>query len=398
MLLKNCRLIDGTETDIWIMGDQILEVAKDLSVDNEQVLDCKGNLVAPGFIDCHMHLDKTMIAIDTPNESGTLDEAIAITRLRKQQFTINEVKDRARVTLEKAIAAGTTRLRTNVDVDPLAGLVGLEALLELRDEYQDRVDIQLVAFPQEGINKSPGTVNLLEEALRLGADVLGGIPAKDTKPALHIQKIFDLAEKYGVPLDIHTDESDDPDDLTILEIAEQVMARGLQGRVTVAHCCSLAALPPERLEPVLQIISKAKLNVVSLPSTNMYLQGRRDSHKVRRGIAPVRRLLEQGINVAFASDNVRDAFNPFGNANMVQVALLAAHGCHMGGTVDLKQIFTMITTTPGMLMGIDNTIKTGNRADLVLLSAKDCVQAIIEQAGILDRIFRGISDRGWAGI
>lgn len=398
MLLKNCRLIDGTETDIWTMGDQILEVARDLSVDNEQVLDCKGNLVAPGFIDCHMHLDKTMIAIDTPNESGTLDEAIAITRLRKQQFTINEVKERARVTLEKAIAAGTTRLRTNVDVDPLAGLVGLEALLELRDEYRDRVDIQLVAFPQEGINKSPGTVNLLEEALRLGADVLGGIPAKDTEPALHIQKIFDLAEKYGVPLDIHTDESDDPEDLTILEIAEQVMARGLQGRVTVAHCCSLAALPPERLEPVLQIISKAKLNVVSLPSTNLNLQGRWDSHKVRRGIAPVRRLLEQGINVAFASDNVRDAFNPFGNANLVQVALLAAHGCHMGGTVDLKQIFTMITTTPGMLMGIDNTIKTGNRADLVLLSAKDCVQAIIEQAGILDRIFRGISDRGWAGI
>lgn len=239
-------------------------------------------------------------------------------------------------------------------------------------------------------------MELLEEALRLGADVLGGIPAKDTEPALHIRRIFDLAEKYSVPLDIHTDESDNRNDLTVEEIAAQALARGFEGRVTVAHCCSLATLPPDELQVVLAKIAEAGLNVVSLPSTNLYLQGRRDSHLVRRGIAPVRKLLEQGINTAFASDNVRDAFNPFGNANLLQVALLAAHGCHMGGNADLDNIFTMITTAPGKIMGIASELVPGHRADLVILPAYSAAQAIIEQIKVAERIYRGIPDGRWS--
>lgn len=388
MLLKNCRFLDGTVVDVRIEGEVIAEVGPNLP--GTAYRDLGGMLLAPGFVDCHMHLDKTLIALDTPNESGTLDEAIAITRRRKENFTVAEVRERARKTLDKAIAAGTTTIRTNVDVDPLAGLVGLEAMLGLKAEYRQRIDIQLVAFPQEGINKSPGTLELLEEALRLGVDVLGGIPAKDTEPALHIKKVFDLAERYSVPLDIHTDESDNPGDLTVLEIAAQTEARGLKGRVSVAHCCSLAALEPEELETVLARLGS--LNFVSLPSTNLYLQGRRDTHKVRRGIAPVKAMLAKGLNVAFASDNVRDAFNPFGNANPLQVALLAAHGCHMGGTAELEQVFRMITLTPGSIVGISNAIAPGNKADLVIVPARTAGQAIIEQVAVSERIFRGVSD------
>ncbi|MTI94653.1 MAG: amidohydrolase family protein [Firmicutes bacterium] len=395
MLLKNCRLPDGRQVDIRLEGENIVEIASGLSGDEADTLDVKGKLVSPGFVDCHLHLDKTLIALDTPNESGTLDEAIKITRSRKSEFTKNEVKERARKTIERAIANGTTWLRSNIDIDPIVGLTGLEALLELREEYRDKVDMQLVAFPQEGINKSPGTLELMIEALKSGADVVGGIPAKDIEPELHITKVFDLAERFAVPLDIHTDESDNPADLTLVEIARQTMARGLEGKVAVAHCCSLAALPPNALEAILTEIAPAQLNVVSLPSTNLYLQGRGDSHRVRRGIAPVRALLDKGFTVAFASDNIRDAFNPFGTANLLQIGLMAAHGCHMGGVGDLNQVFTMLTTAPARIVGANTGLRPGAKADLVILDAESPVQAIIEQAPVLERIYRGVADGRW---
>ncbi|NLJ79740.1 MAG: amidohydrolase family protein [Firmicutes bacterium] len=395
MLLKNCRLRDGSIVDILTRDEKIAEVEAGLEAEGVRVLDCRENLIVPGFVDCHMHLDKTRIAQETPNKSGTLNEAISISQSRKRNFTKDEVMKRARKTVEMAIEAGTTFIRTNVDVDPIVGLIGLEALLAVREEFEDRLQLQLVAFPQEGILKAPGTLQLLEEALKMGADAVGGIPAKDTSAEEHLQIIFDLAEKHDRPLDIHTDESDDPQDLTILEIAKQTVARGLQGRVSVAHCCSLAALPPERLERVLAEIRPADLHIVSLPSTNLYLQGRDDAYKVRRGIAPVKILLEKGFRVAVASDNVRDAFNPFGNANLLQIALITAHGCHLGGTDELEQVFDMISSTPREMMGLNPHITPGGRADFTILPTENVAEAIVGQVRILDRIYKGVPDGRW---
>lgn len=392
-LLKNCLLRDGQKVDIRIAEGSITQVGPALeTLADEKVKDLAGNLVTQGFVDCHLHLDKTLIALSTPNESGTLDEAIRITRQRKAAFTREEVKERARQTLDKAITNGTVAVRTNVDVDPIGGLIGLEALLELRSEYQGRIDIQIVAFPQEGIIKSPGTLELMAEALRMGADVVGGIPAKDSDPVEHIRQAFDLAERFSVPLDLHVDESDDPEDLTILTVAGETLSRGLQGKVTCAHCCSLAALTPDKLDSVLDKVVEAELNIVALPSTNLYLQGRKDEYRIRRGIAPVKALRAKGIRMALASDNVRDAFNPFGNANLLQISLLAAHGCHMGGMKELEEVYDMVTLAPREIISPDTIagIKPGAKADLVVLPTNSAAQAIIEQVSIVERIKGGL--------
>lgn len=391
-LYTNCRLADGSIVDILVRDGIIFEVGNEIPPMNAHVFDCDRNLVVPGLVDCHMHLDKTLIAHETPNSSGTLGEAITITQRRKRDFTKDEIMTRARTTIEMAISSGTTFIRTNVDVDPIVGLTGVMALLELKNEYKGRLQLQIVAFPQEGIVNSPGTLGLLEEALVLGAEVIGGIPARDINPDEHIKTIFDLAEKYDVPLDIHTDESDNPSDLTILTIAEQTIARGLEGKVSVAHCCSLGALAPTHLNEVLNLIYPAELNIVVVPSTNLYLQGRNDSFRVRRGIAPVKNLLAKEFPVAFASDNVQDAFNPFGNANLLEIALIGAHGCHMGGRNELEQVFKMISSVPRVMVGLNGEIQTGRPADFVLFPAQSGGEAIIRQTPILERVYGGLPD------
>jgi cytosine deaminase len=400
LLLLNCLLSDGAEVDIKIDGELISEVGTNIAAQrSDQVLDLKGNLVSPGFVDCHMHLDKSMllwdskaqILWDSKAQSLTLDDAICLTRRFKEKFTRSNVKDRARQVIEKAISAGTVMIRTNVDIDGLVGLVSMEALLELREEYSSKIDIQIVAFPQEGID-APGAMDMLEEALKMGADAVGGIPSRDPTPKQHIRHLFALAEKYSLPVDMHVDESDKLEELTLPLVAQETISSGMVGRVTVAHCCLLDLLQPVQLEKVLESIREAKLNIVSLPSSNLYLQGRTDSFRVWRGVAPVKALLNHGLTVAFASDNVQDMFNPFGNANLLQVALLAAHACQMGTRNELEQVFDMISVMPAKIVGVGNSIAKGMEANIVVLPTKSRYHAIIEQVPILERIFRGKPD------
>ena len=341
-----------------------------------------GKLIFDGFADSHMHLDKALINEAVCNQSGTLTEAIRIMGNYKKQMNHQDVKERAERLLQMAYKNGTRYIRTHVDIDHIIGLKSLHALLELKRQWKNKIQIQIVAFPQEGILQNNNDLEILEQALKEGADLIGGIPATEPNSMLHIQKIFELAKKYQVGIDMHIDETDDSDSLTIQELCACTCFYEYQGSVTAGHLCSLAANDPLTVDSILDSMGRAKIQVISLPSTNLYLQGRHDLLNIRRGIAPIRRIHEEGILTAIASDNIRDPFNPFGNANLLEEALITAHGCHMGGFQDLEILFDMITTHPRKIMRIPSQILEGAPAAFLILNEASGAEAIISQSEI----------------
>lgn len=357
-----------------------------------KVVDLENRIIINGFVDGHMHLDKALIGEKVMNKSGTLFEAIEIMSRYKSNMTKEDVKARSRKILDLAYKNGTRFLRTHIDVDHKIQLKSIEALLELREEYKEVLDIQIVAFPQDGINQNSKSQFYLEEALKMGVDLVGGIPAIEEDPIKHMNIIFDLAMKYDVDIDMHIDETDDPKSLIIKDLGEMTIANGYIGRVTAGHCCSLAANEREDILPIINLIKRAKINIISLPSTNLYLQGRGDKKNIRRGITPVKYLIEEGIPVIIASDNIRDPFNPFGNANLLEEVLIAAHGCHMGGEEDLNKLFDMVSIISGESLGFGYEIKEGKKANFIVLDAVTKVDSIIRQANIFgyfaENIFR----------
>jgi cytosine deaminase len=286
--------------------------------------------VTPGLVDTHIHLDKALLSDRTPSVEGTLQEAIRITGEAKRRFTVEDIRARARAVLDMAVRHGTTAMRSHVEVDPIVELRGLEALLPLKAEYAPALDLQLCAFAQEGILQAPGTEALLAEALRRGADVIGGCPYNDSDPFAQIDLVFRLAREFGVDADFHVDFFDEPEHLHLRYIAEQTVRHGWQGRVALGHCTELAALAPPDLAPIADLLAEAGVAVITLPATDLYLMGRKDTHRVRRGLAPVKRLLAAGVTVAAATNNVRNAFTPVGNANLALMGFLLTVGAHMG--------------------------------------------------------------------
>ena len=393
LVVRRARIVGLRKlSDIAIEGGRIVEIADRVEEPGGEEIDAKGRLASPGFVDAHMHLDKALLGQETPNVSGTLREALKTMGRKKSEFTVEAVKERAGRVVEMAVRNGTTAIRTHVDVDPLVGLTGLMALKQVREEYSDLADIQIVAFPQEGVTNVEGAEELLREAMEAGADVVGGIPAIDPDPKLHIDKIFSIARDFGVDIDMHIDESDDPKDLTLEYYAEKALEEGYPGNMTAGHCCSLAAVDDAVARRVIGKVREAGVNVVALPSTNLYLQGRGDGYPIRRGIPRVRELLDAGVNVLYASDNVRDAFNPFGNANMLELALILAHGAQMGGMSDLETVFRMGTVNAAKAVGIgtDYGIEEGKRADIVVLDVESPQEAIISQAKALYVVKNGV--------
>lgn len=273
---------------------------------------------------------------------------------------------------------GTRYLRTHVDVDEQTGSRGVLALKRLQREFAGRVEIQIVAFPQEGLVNRPGNIRALDQALADGAELVGGIPAADQNPREHIDMVFTLAQKYNVDVDMHIDETDRAECMTLEMLADATVRMGWQGRVTAGHCCSLAANPPERAGEVLRKVRNAGVRIVSLPSTNLYLQGREDSYNIRRGIAPIGRISREfQIPTAVASDNIRDVFNPFGNGNLPEEALIAAHGCHMGGTEGLGLLFDMISRQPMEMFGVNPYLREGDEARFIICDACTAAEVIV---------------------
>jgi len=368
--------------DIAVDGGRIVEVSGRVEGSGDSEIDAGGRLTSPGFVDAHMHLDKALLSREAPNVSGTLGEAIEIMGRVKRGFTVASVAGRAMRVAEMAAANGTTTIRTHIDVDPIVGLTGLRALLRVKEECLALVDIQIVAFPQEGLTDVGGAEELLRRAMEAGADAVGGIPALDPDPKRHIDIVFEIAREFGADIDMHIDESDDPRDLTLEYYAEKAITERPPVGMMAGHCCSLASVDDVTAGRVIGKVGEAGIDVVTLPSTNLYLQGRGDRYPKRRGITRVGELMEAGVNVLYASDNVRDPFNPFGNADMLKLALILAHGAQMGGVGDLEAIFRMGTLNAARAVGIagDYGIGVGRRADMVVLDAGSPQEAIISQA------------------
>jgi cytosine deaminase len=390
LILRRARIADDAPTcDILIEDGLIAAIGPETAEQAAQgeELDCAGRVVIPGLIESHVHLDKALLDREKPNTDGTLAGAIAVTGELKRGFTARAVRDRARTVLDTAIANGTTLIRTHPDVDPIVGLLGVDVMLELRDEYADAVEIQIVAFPQEGILKAPGTLELLREALGRGADVVGGcayIEPTVEECRRHVDIVFELAGEFGVPADLHADFADDVRDprFGLAEyIAGATVKAGMQGRVTLGHMTSLAGREPADRRAALAELAAAGVSVVPLPATDMHLGGRTDPYNVRRGIAPVRELWEAGVTCAYSSNNIRNAFTPYGNADMLDIGLFLAQTSHLSSPEDLTRVLSMATTEAAKVVGVADRygLRPGARADLVVLDTFRVADALLDR-------------------
>lgn len=392
LVLRNARIDDNAAlVDIAVDSGTIIEIATDLRMNAGTEIDCAGRVVIPGLVESHVHLDKALLDRERSGD-GTLADAIAVTAELKRDFTPASIRDRARRVLEQAIIHGTTTLRAHPDVDPIVGLLGVHTLLELREEFRGRIDLQIVAFPQEGIFRAPGTLALLREGLRDGADVIGGCTYnEDSVPDCrrHIDQVFDLAAEFGVPVDLHADFADDTSDPRFAladYIADATERTGMSGRVTIGHATSLAARPPADRDRVLRRLAEAGVAVVPLPATDMFLGGRADTANIRRGIAPVRELWAAGVRTAFSSNNIRNAFTPYGNADLLDIGLFLAQTCHLAGPEDLTRVLGMATYEAAAIVGITDRygLRPGAAADLVVLSTHRVAEALLDRP---DRCF-----------
>lgn len=380
LLLKKVRLSDDAPLqDVGVAGGKIVAIAPAIDDSASQIIEADGRVLIPGLIESHLHLDKALIADRKPNRSGTLKEAIAVTAELKPTFTTEDVLERAEKTLRLEIKNGVTNMRTHSEFDPAGGFTGFEVVLELKRKYKDVIDLQVVAFPQEGVMKAPGTEEMMHEAVRMGADVVGGIPYNDLSANEHIDLVFEIAKKYDKSLDFHQDFKDDIPGTSIEYLCRKTIAEGYQGRVSVGHLTSLGAFPPDQLAPILELMAEARINVMCLPATDLHLGGRSDTYNVRRTLTPVRALKKAGVNVCLGSNNIRNAFTPYGNGDLMQIAMLAVPTCHLGGADDLPGVLPMITTNSAVALELkDYGIAVGNKADMVLLDTKKVIDAVID--------------------
>jgi cytosine deaminase len=383
--LRHARIApEGDLADLVLDGGAITAVAPaggGVAPPGAAELDLAGRVVLPGFVDAHTHIDKCLIADRVVNRSGTLDEAVAAMMEAKRGFTHEDVQRRARRAIAMAVAAGTTAIRSHVDVDEASGFTGFEALLALRRELADVVTLQLAPMTRSDLVESAVARDRLRRCLELGADVIGGVPRPDGRGEEHIALLFRFAKEYDRDLDLHIDEKDEPTDLMLVPLARHTIREGYQGRVTAGHCCALASAPPAAAREIIALVRDAGIHVISLPAVNLHLMGRHDDRAVRRGVTRVRELLAAGVNVAYGSDNVRDSFTPFGSMDLLQAGLVLGLAGHLGDPEGLRSIVEMATVRPARIMfpGRGTGVAPGRAADLVVLDDTNFGEAILNQ-------------------
>jgi cytosine/creatinine deaminase len=387
ILVKNVAVWGREEPcDLAIAGGRFVSIEKaSVPAQAALVLDAEGRMAVPGFVEPHIHLDKALISERAPvNVSGTLTEAIEILWEIKRNYTIDEIADRACRVLAHALDNGISRLRTHVDVDPIGGTRPAQGLIRARERFRGLMDIQIVAFPQEGIVRSPGTETLMREAMKLGVDVVGGMPFNETSPAdsrRHIEIAFDIAREFDADIDMHVDETDDPMARTLEILAELTIRHGWQGRVTAGHTCALASYPRNYADQVIGRLREAGVSMIANPATNLMLQGRLDDYPKRRGVTQVKELLAAGINVACGQDCVHDTFYPFGQNDPLEIGFLLCHASHMSQPAEILAVMDMVTANGAKaLRGPAFGIAVGALADLVVLDARDPREAFATRA------------------
>ena len=320
-------------TDIGIRDGRIAAIAPGLATTG-QVESLAGALLVPGLVETHIHLDKSCIIDRCRIVEGTLREAIAETARAKRAFTEEDIVARARATLERAILGGTMYMRTHAEVDPRVGLKGFRAVRQLARDYAWAIDLEVCVFPQEGLLNDPGTEELLIEACSEGADLIGGCPYADTEPMEHIARIFAIARRFDLDIDFHLDFDLDASWMHLDEVMRQTRLAGYGGRVAVGHATKMSAMPSARQIEIARQLADAGIAVTVLPATDLFLMGRDADYNVPRGVTRADRLAAHGVTCSLATNNVLNAFTPFGDASLLRMANLYANVAQLGRSED----------------------------------------------------------------
>lgn len=392
MLIKNVKL-DSKDVEILIVNGIIEKIGEKIETDTDIIIDGMGGFVSPPFVEPHVHLD-TCLTAGQPrwNMSGTLFEGIECWAERKKMVTKEDVKERALTAIKWQIANGIQYIRTHVDVtDP--DLVALKAMVELREEVKEYVTLQIVAFPQEGILSYPNGLNLLEEALKLGADVIGGIPHFEFTREYgvkSIEQLFVLAMKYDVLIDVHCDEIDDEQSRFLEVLATKAYEYGIGERVTASHTTAMHSYNNAYTYKLFRLLKMSKINFVANPLVNIHLQGRFDTYPKRRGITRVKELMEANINVCFGHDDIFDPWYPLGTGNMLQVLHMGLHVCQIMGYNEINDSLKLISENSAKTLHLDDYgIEVGNAANMIILPAQSQYDAIRRQVPITYSIRNG---------
>ena len=366
--------------DIAIRDGRVAALGRALVCDAPEE-DLGGRLVVPGFVETHVHLDKSCLLGRCACREGTLAEAVAAVAQAKRAFTEDDVYARAERTLRRAIVQGTMRMRTHVEADPRVGLTSVRALTRLKRDYAWAVALQLCIFPQEGLLDDPGCEEVLVEGLESGADVIGGAPYMDRDSHGQIARIFALARRYDVDIDLHLDFGLDPAHLDAVEVCRLTDRYGWGGRVAVGHVTKFSSVPPDQLERIGRILAASGVAATVLPATDLFLTGRDHDRDVPRGVTPAHRLRAFGVTCSLSTNNVLNPFTPFGDCSLVRMANLYANICQIGTPAGLAGCLEMVTSQSARLLNLaDYGIAEGNPADLVVLDTDTPANAVSELA------------------
>ena len=381
LILRNARLPDGGDpVDVAVKDGRIAELRPGIEGPAAETLDAGGHLVTPPFVDSHFHMDSTLTyGWPRVNESGTLLEGIALWAELKPDLTAEAIKARALRLCRLSIARGTLAVRSHVDISD-GRLLAVEALLEVKRELAPHLDLQLVAFPQDGFLRLPEARENLLRALDLGVGVVGGIPHFERTLAEGVESVRQLCEiaaDRGLPVDMHCDETDDPNSRHVESLACEARHLGLEGRVTGSHLTSMHSMDDAYVAKLIPLMAEAELKVVANPLINITLQGRHDGYPKRRGMTRVKELAAAGLDVAFGHDCVMDPWYGLGSHDMLEVAHMGLHVGQMTGRAEMRTCFDAVTTTGARVLGLEGYgLASGCRADLVVLQCRDPIEAL----------------------
>jgi cytosine deaminase len=391
LLLRNARLPDGAVADIGVADGKIAAIGPALAGDAGEVIDCGGRLVSPGFVETHIHLDKTCTIDRCQCETQRFPHgAMERTRAIKSSFTVEDVTGRARRTLEKCISHGTTLMRTHAEVDPGVGLRGFEGVKALVEQYKWAIDIEICVMPQEGLLNNPGTEQLMVAALKNGATVIGAAPTYDSDSSAQVRRIFELAREFDVDIDMHVDSGSSAQHLDTRLVCELTEKYGWGGRVACGHLTKLSVMPLPELDEMAKRMADAGVALTVLPATDLYLGGRDKDHRVERSVADANRLHRLGVTCCISSNNILNAFTPLGDGQLIRMANLYANVIQHAMPEDLAETWQFFTSQSAKIMRRrDYGIAVGNPADLVVVDAPDTVSAIREIAPVLMGFKRG---------
>jgi cytosine deaminase len=380
IIVKNGALLDGRQVDVAIARDKIVSVEPRIEAGAGEIIDAGGCLVSPPFVDAHFHMDATLsYGIPRINTTGTLLEGIALWGELKPLLTHEAVVERALAYCDWAVSMGLLAIRSHVDICD-DRLLAVEALLEVKKKVAPYLDLQLVAFPQDGFYRDPGAAANTIRALDLGIEVVGGIPHFERtmeEGRASVRALCELAAERGLLVDMHCDETDDPSSRHIETLAAETKRLGLSGRVAGSHLTSMHSMDNYYVSKLLPLIAEAGVAAIPNPLINIVIQGRHDTYPKRRGMTRVPEMLKQGIDVAFGQDCVLDPWYPLGTADMLDVAFMGLHVGQMTSPGDMRRCIDLVTSSPAKIMGLDGYgLNKGSTASLVVLQASDPIEAI----------------------